>query len=810
MKKPILTNQITPCCRLPFSTVYWWVKNLTLDSEVNRNFILSKINQDGSIYIDGWIVLINASILETDAPLTKSQMLDFFDCKRQPDCDQLALIIESLQVSNWMPPVTELPLNMATIDGTFNGSILTGNTFTKTQSNSLFLRKVKTVSELRAFKGVAGDVVELLGYYAEGDKPTITYSYQTAVLTDDGGAVISNGVGSWVAKFDQDNVDVRHFGIKVGDVDSLDKWQKLNSYCVTNSKKINLTINVTLIFPSSTNIYTANITGNGSTLTLDGKVYFRTDNLLNVDISGFNVVTKNNYTTLTATNGSTNIFYNPSSTYNANRSVRYENLTCTAEAPLYDGSNRLSGFIRDGGYNSGIYRNIVCRNVSNPIITNTSASSWNHIIENITGYNFGTCVWAQGEKQKVRNIKGYNTPEQATKWVNKDNATDPRAVNGFDVVLASGNGLELSEIYGENPIERVVYVQSNDVKAWNIYSLNGDGVKFVGQAYDKICKNIYIENVKLEYDSTSLLTFNSTCLQIYWVDNWEITNVTVNNKNTTADVLLNLYSFKRNAKNVRIKNVVMTGDRGVINAVGEFASHEAETVGTIPYENIEINNVKAIKSRGRTYSTFNHYLTTPTETLCKNIKILNCNIEYQKISESGDDFLYRFDWTDTFEARGNSSNVRGHWVGGFPASAALGSYSNVMIQEDNLKASNIEQNITAMSQTMTLLAGSYLNFEIVKGNNLKSIFKGTGLSHFDWRVVNNVSNAITATGRTFHVEVFTKAAGYTSCQIISNVKTAITGTVPTTLVNYTDGAASLSVRGDTFSGSYDFKARIIL
>lgn len=678
-------------------------------------------------------------------------------------------------------------------------------------NNAKIVANVNNIEDLRFLDLQEGDAIALLGYYSPGDKNPVTYVYTKlnfGALVDDGGSVIKATSGSWIAEF-KEIVDVRDFGIQIGDSSALVKWQKLNTYCVTNGMYIGLTIDVTLTFAANTEIYTANIKGYGTNLTLDGKVWFRTDNLTKVDISGFNVAVKNNYTTLSSTNGSTNIFYNPSAVYNANRTVSYQDLTCTAEAPLLDGSNRLSGFIRDGGYDSGVYRNIICKNVSNPIITNTSASSRNHIIENITAYNFGTAVWAQGENQKLRNIRGYNTPEQATKWVNRDNAT-PRGVNGFDVVLASGNGLEISEIYGENPIERVVYVQCNNVKAYNISSLNGDGVKFVGQSYTSICKNIYIENIKLDYDSNFALTFNSTCLQIYWVDNWEINNVTVNNKNTTADILLSLYSFKRTAKNVRIKNITMTGDRGVVNSLGEFASHETETVGTIPYENIEISNVRAMKARGRSYSTFNQYLTTPTETLCKNIKILNCYIEYQKVSENGDDFLYRFDWTDGFEARGNSSNVRGHWVAGFPGTAALGTYSNVLIQEDNLKATNIDLNVTAMSQTMTLLAGSYMNFEILKGNNLKAVFKGSGLSYFDWRISNGSNNSITATGKTFFIETVTKSLGYTSCQIISNAKTAITGVVPTTLVNYTDGATSVSVRGDTFSGTYEFKARIII
>ena len=101
MKKNIITNKITPCCGLPFSVVYWWISNLTLNSEADRNFILSKIGQNGTIAIDGWKVLINSGTLEADASLTKAEFLAWFDCGKKPTCEQLKLIIEGFKISNW-------------------------------------------------------------------------------------------------------------------------------------------------------------------------------------------------------------------------------------------------------------------------------------------------------------------------------------------------------------------------------------------------------------------------------------------------------------------------------------------------------------------------------------------------------------------------------------------------------------------------------------------------------------------------------------------------------------------------------------
>ena len=101
MQKNIITNKITPCCGLPFSVIYWWVSNLTLNSESDRQFIISKISQNGTLSIDGWKVLINSGKLEADASLTKADFLAWFNCGKQPTCEELKLIIEGYKISNW-------------------------------------------------------------------------------------------------------------------------------------------------------------------------------------------------------------------------------------------------------------------------------------------------------------------------------------------------------------------------------------------------------------------------------------------------------------------------------------------------------------------------------------------------------------------------------------------------------------------------------------------------------------------------------------------------------------------------------------
>ena len=101
MQKNSITNKITPCCGLPFSVIYWWISNLTLNSEADRQYLLTQISQSGVLSIDGWKVLINSGTLEADASLTKSEFLAWFDCGKQPKCEQLKLIIEGYKISNW-------------------------------------------------------------------------------------------------------------------------------------------------------------------------------------------------------------------------------------------------------------------------------------------------------------------------------------------------------------------------------------------------------------------------------------------------------------------------------------------------------------------------------------------------------------------------------------------------------------------------------------------------------------------------------------------------------------------------------------
>ena len=83
---------------MPFSVIYWWVSNLTLNSDADRQYLLTQISQSGVLSIDGWKVLVNSGTLEADASLTKAEFLAWFDCGKQPKCEQLKIIIEGYKL----------------------------------------------------------------------------------------------------------------------------------------------------------------------------------------------------------------------------------------------------------------------------------------------------------------------------------------------------------------------------------------------------------------------------------------------------------------------------------------------------------------------------------------------------------------------------------------------------------------------------------------------------------------------------------------------------------------------------------------
>ena len=118
--------------------MYWWIENLVLASEADREYLRTQIGQNGVLSLPGWRILINSGTLEEDASITKDLAEDWFVDKRQPTCEQLKILIESYMLGSWSPdPGSGSAPNVALIDAHINGVDYVGNVYTKEQTEDM-------------------------------------------------------------------------------------------------------------------------------------------------------------------------------------------------------------------------------------------------------------------------------------------------------------------------------------------------------------------------------------------------------------------------------------------------------------------------------------------------------------------------------------------------------------------------------------------------------------------------------------------------------------------------------------------------
>lgn len=105
MQRPLLTNQVTPCCGLPFQTMYFIIQNAEFQSPNDKDFVLSRIAQNGTLYLDGWKVLANSVNWEIDSQVDKDLLLEWIE-KGRLNCNELKLFIEGVKLVGWFPENT--------------------------------------------------------------------------------------------------------------------------------------------------------------------------------------------------------------------------------------------------------------------------------------------------------------------------------------------------------------------------------------------------------------------------------------------------------------------------------------------------------------------------------------------------------------------------------------------------------------------------------------------------------------------------------------------------------------------------------
>lgn len=114
------------------------------------------------------------------------------------------------------------------------------NAVTSNAVEKYAIKKINNILELKDTQGeYEGQIIELLGYYENGDKPSLKYKWTTTQITDDGGSVINSGSGSWLAVFN-DFLYIEDFGVSESLPDNslqLENAIKLNKILYTLDNK---------------------------------------------------------------------------------------------------------------------------------------------------------------------------------------------------------------------------------------------------------------------------------------------------------------------------------------------------------------------------------------------------------------------------------------------------------------------------------------------------------------------------------------------------------------------------------------------
>ena len=110
MEKSAILEKLTPCCNLPFSVMYWLVESTMLKNNndtVLRNYLLNAIQQNGDMTLNGWKVYFENAVLEVGSSLSYEMLESFADGLKKPNCDELKMFINNVDIGNYIPPTIQ-------------------------------------------------------------------------------------------------------------------------------------------------------------------------------------------------------------------------------------------------------------------------------------------------------------------------------------------------------------------------------------------------------------------------------------------------------------------------------------------------------------------------------------------------------------------------------------------------------------------------------------------------------------------------------------------------------------------------------
>lgn len=551
--------------------------------------------------------------------------------------------------------------------------------------------------------------VKLLGYYKKGDIPApILYYYAASEPGgDDGGSVIAVGGIKLVHHF-TDGVDVLYFGAYCdGLTNDLDAFYFSSVYAGKYKKEVILSRD-TLIQatgPRATMGGSSLRAINGAKLIVDGDIQINTTNVKRLHVTDLEIELRNNFGSNTTAHNCRTLFY--SSGTKTDRYIYYRNIICRAIVPEENGKYRAKGLLEESGIMGGEISNIITYNVHASITTDRNVGgnlslSKGLLIADCKFYNAASGVVNNTWNSYIQNIELINTQEQSANFVQKEIPDIPEPY-GMDCVLSSGSYTTYNNIRAINPIERCIYVQASHIYAENLYSVNGDGFKFVGYDKDKLVENIRVKNTTwvITDEYADLRKFMSHT-QLYYVKNIWIEDIKIINQSSASKALLKEFgSIRGYAENVYIKNVQHVGTPMAVGFMRMALPCEPVAGSWEVYKNINIENCSFSIYRNKVNGTI---LRTGSETgevknswtgytkadyIANGVNIINCSVDN---SQRKDKSPYYYRGIKNFHATGNTATSVLEHASGFidPALAAeLNKQSQSVSIQDTFRTDDI-------------------------------------------------------------------------------------------------------------------------
>lgn len=269
-------------------------------------------------------------------------------------------------------------------------------------------------------------------------------------------------------------------------------------------------------------------------------------------------------------------------------------------------------------------------------ISNASTKSTHHE-ENIKGFNNQTGIYLNGKDFMHGTTKDFsvlNTKEQQKYWINQTAEPNP---NGKDVVMCEVSHSmywSIDNINGQGMSERVLYSQSDNLRASNIYEVgNWSGSNF--KPNPELSGTAKGQVTNLTYKYVDGYTTSGGVLALYHYHNFYLNNVNISAPTPTSLVAITLLSggdYYLNGWSVKNTGAVMlyevsTGDIDSINCNNMTLMNcgmplvPSSATQTYKVKRLNLNNITAIKGATAVVNGTGLQLTNITKAVVDTVSV---------------------------------------------------------------------------------------------------------------------------------------------------------------------------------------------